>query len=645
MTVAAVRPTPAQPAFSRRETLFAVLMLVGVTFAAYANTFRVPFIFDDYLSIGENSTLRSFATAWAPPSGDGLTVSGRPLLNLSLALNWAISGEAVWSYHLVNLLIHVAAGGVLFDAVRRTLLRPRLAGRFGTDAMLIAAVAALLWLLHPLQTESVTYIIQRAESLAALMYLLTLWFFIRAMEPGASPRWLAAAWGCCLVGMTAKETMVSAPVMVLLYDRLFVAESWRELWERRRTFYFALVLSWALLAWLIIETGGRGGSVGFSGRVTLDAYALTQVGAIIHYLGLVFWPNGLAIDYGTGVVAGWQEVAWQGVLLLLLVGVTGWGLRRLRPAAYLGVLFFALLAPTSSFVPVQTQTMSEHRMYLPLAAVTVLVAAGLYRLAGRRGLLIGGLAGLALGSVTIARNQTYQTEIGIWEDVVAKRPGNARAWTILGTLYERADRLSEAQATLEHAVQLDPRNAEAQNNLGDVWLKLREWDQAIACYRRALELKPGQAQIMSNLGMALHQAGRVAEAVAQLEATLQAEPKLDSTRLYLAALLAKDGRLAEAAGHFALYVRARPGNADAHANYGNVLLALGRGPEGLREFETAVRLRPDDAVLHNNLGLALARAGRVADALPHFREAVRLKPDFTQAQRNAEHAAHSLGQR
>ena len=639
-------PAPVIPGRTRRETLLAVLLLVGATFAVYANTFAVPYLLDDFLSLPENVTIRHWLTAWSPPAGDGITVSGRPLLNFTFALNHAISGGEVWSYHLGNLLIHATAAGVLFGLVRRTLRGPGLAARFGTDAGWIALVAALLWALHPLQTESVTYLVQRAESLAGLMYLLTLWCFGRATEPGAPRAWLALTWLACLLGMAAKETMATAPVMVLLYDRAFVTATWREVWRLRGRFHLALAATWLLLLALVAITGGRGGTVSLTGAISVTSYALTQCYAIVHYLRLAFWPHPLVFDYGTLVATGWQAVWWQALLVLTLLAASLEAAWRHRPSGYLGLFFFAALAPSSSFVPVVTQTMSEHRMYLALAAVVLLVVIALYEWLGRRGLLLaGGALAVALGLTTVQRNTDYRTETGLWEDVVRKRPDNSRALTILGTLYEKQHRLDEALVILQAAVQINPENSEAWNNLGSVWLMRREWDRAIDSFRHALAINPDQPLVISNLGMTLNQAGRGDEAVGQLEAALRLDPDIDSTRLYLAALLAQKRRPAEAVVHFAAYLRRQPGDARVHATYGALLLGLGRGPEALVEFEVAVQLQPEDAELHNTLGVALARQGRLPEALPHFREAVRLKPDFTEALRNAEHASRTLERR
>ena len=218
----------------------AVLAVTAAAGLAYHNSFAGPFIFDDDSSIKDNPTIRSLAWAWWPPQGYGATVSGRPLLNFTLGINYAMSGTAVWSYHLVNLLIHTVAGGVLFDVVRRTLRQSGMAARFAGDSLPLALATALIWTVHPVQTEAVTYVIQRAESLVSLLYLLTLWCFVRSTEPGAPGKWRPLALAACLLGMAAKEVMVTAPVMVALYDRIFVAGSWRQVWARRGRFHLAL---------------------------------------------------------------------------------------------------------------------------------------------------------------------------------------------------------------------------------------------------------------------------------------------------------------------------------------------------------------------------------------------------------------------
>ncbi len=632
-------------------------MIGAAAVLAYHNSFSVPFLFDDVSSITGNQSIRELGTAWVPP--DGLTVSGRPLVNFTLALNYALSGYDVWSYHVLNLLIHVAAACTLLGIVRRTAMGVAIDGtrfpgprssdtaklRLSRDATWVALAVALLWTVHPLTTQSVTYIIQRAESLAALLLLLTVWCFIRSVEPGASRAWVGLTWFACLAGMAAKETMVAAPVVVLLYDRLFVAGSWREIRAKRWSRHLALAATWLVLIWLVAGTGGRAGTAGFGEGVTAGDYALTQIGAVAHYLRLAGWPHPLVFDYGTELARDGWEVGRAAVLVFPLLLGSLWLVWRGRVAGFLGAGFFVLLAPSSSIVPVVTQSMSEHRMYLPLAALVTLAVVGLHRIWGRGGLAVVGVASIMAGVATSARNDDYQTEETIWEDTVLKRPDNPRALTTLGSIYEKNDQLDLALPLLQRAVEIDPSYLEAQNNLALVWAKRGNYEQAVACYRRAVVLDPSQAMIWSNLGSALVELGRVEEGIDALEKAIVLRPDLASTRLHLASTLARHGRLAEAAAHLNRHLESSPHDAEARGQHGNVLAALGRLPEAVVEFEAAVRLQPGNAVWQNQLGMALAQSGKVREALARFQEAIRLRPDFAPARENAERAERALGAR
>jgi Flp pilus assembly protein TadD len=526
--------------------------------------------------------------------------------------------------------------------VRRTLLSPacRVAP---ADSTWLALVVAALWTWHPLQTESVTYVIQRAESLMGLFYLLTFWCFIRSVEPGASSRWALGAWVACLLGMLTKEVMVSAPLLVALYDRTFVAGSWREVWARRRGFYLALGGTWLALLGLVLSDTDKGGSTGFGmSGIPVSAYFFTQVQAIVHYLRLVFWPAPLILDYGGELVRDWTTVVWPGLLLVALGAASLRAAWRGRAAGFCGVLFFAVLAPTSSFMPLR-QTMAEHRMYLPLAAVLVMIVLPVYRLAGRRGAAVLAVVALGLGALTERRNQDYATNIGIYEDTVAKRPGNARAMALLGDYYRRAGRLDDARLMLERSLQVEPGVPEVFNNLGNVWQSLGEPAKAVVSFEAALALRPRDLAAMNNLGNALILAGRVPEGVAQLEAALRLAPDSWQTRFNLATMLAQGGHLPEAAAQFERLLQLRPADAEIRAAYSDVLQGLGRKAEAFEQLQEASRLAPTDADLHNRLGTALGRAGRLREALLQFEEALRLDPAHPSAAQNAERARRLLG--
>ena len=214
------------PFFIRWGGLVASCIMVLAALVAYHNSFSGSFIADDEWSITDNPTIRHFSSALSPPSHAG--VGGRPLLNLTYAFNYALGGLNVWGYHAFNLLVHALTGFTLFGIVRRTLLRPTLGKRFGVEAVPLALAVAVIWIVHPLQTEAVTFISQRAECLMGLFYLLTLYCFIRGLESGAPARWLTLSVAACFLGALSKEIIMTAPVLVLLYDRTFATGSFRE---------------------------------------------------------------------------------------------------------------------------------------------------------------------------------------------------------------------------------------------------------------------------------------------------------------------------------------------------------------------------------------------------------------------------------
>ena len=243
---------------------FMPLVLIVAGLLAYHNSFTGPFIFDDRLSIQENPTIRHLwpiSQPLSPPHAGAATVGGRPVINLSLAINYALGGLDVRGYHALNLGVHILAGLTLFGVVRRTLLQPRLRERFGAVANELALAVAVLWTVHPLQTESVTYIVQRAESIMGLFYLLTLYCFIRGAESPWPRVWYGLCLSACALGMASKQVMASVPLLVMLYDRAFVSRSFREAWRRRWPLYLALASTWILLGYLVFFHGSFGNAV------------------------------------------------------------------------------------------------------------------------------------------------------------------------------------------------------------------------------------------------------------------------------------------------------------------------------------------------------------------------------------------------
>ena len=592
----------------RRWLAAVALGLLGLV--AYANSFRVPLLLDDLVAIQDNPTIRSLRDPAAVllPSG-AVTTAGRPLLNLSLALNYAVGGAEVRGYHAVNLAIHLAAGLVLFGLVRRSLLLPGLRERWGATATGFAAATAAVWLVHPLHTSAVTYLSQRAESLAGLLYLLTLYGFVRAAGAEAARGWLAVSVGSCWLALATKEIAVTAPVAVLLFDRALASASWGEALRRRAGYYGALAGGWVLLAALMVHSrlGARG--VGFDQGLGVLAYAQTELVVVCRYLGLALWPHPLVFDYGPELRYSAATAVLPALALVAAAGgfaVRQW--RQARPAGLVAAMFFLLLAPTSTVVPIAGQPMAESRMYLPLAAVTVLLAGWAWHRAGKWrgvavGLLVVGLAGL-----THLRNRDYRSALSIWEDTIAKQPQSSRGqYNLSLELAKIPGREGEAVERVRQSLKLNPGDPQAHYHLGRLTLK-----------------QPGQAAAA---------AGHFAEAVRLRPTYADAHLELGN------ALAAVPGRLEQALASYRRAIELKPEGAEAYSNLGTELVRLpGRTREAIGYFERAVALRPGFAEGRYNLGVAYFLSGNAAGAVRELEAALRLNPNLPNARRVLERA-------
>lgn len=609
--------------------------LVLVALVAYHNSFSVPFLYDDVPTITENLSIRHLwpiGPVLSPPPD--ITSTGRPILNLSLAANYAAGGTAVWGYHALNLAIHILAGLTLFGLVRRTLLLPSLRGRFGDAALPLALAVAAIWTLHPLQTESVTYVVQRAESLMGLFYLLMLYGCSRGMDSPAPARWHVLAVAACLLGMATKEVMVSAPLMAFLYDRTFVAGTFREAWRKRWRLYLGLAGTWVLLGYLVVSTGGnRNGAFTLGIAISWWAHGLTQFQAVARYLWLSVWPHPLIFEYGIVGVRRAADILPYAPVVIALVVYTMVGLWRWPVIGFLGGWFLSILAPTS-LLPGVTQMIVEHRMYLGLAAVVAFVVLGVYALAGRRSVVIFLILAGGLGFMTWHRNNDYRSELSIWGDTVAKRPGSSVAHDSFGTALVNANRIPEGIEQFREALQVEPGYGEAHYNLALILARTGKTEEAIQHYEESLKTKPGYADTHNNLGNALVQVGRLPEAIAQYEEAIQLKPDYAKAHYNLGLALAQAGQPEAAIDQYKEALRLEPANADVYDDFGVALVSEAKMVEAIQRYEQALRIDPAHAKAHNNLGNALLWTGQIPQAIGHYEQALRVKPDYVDAQNN-----------
>jgi len=637
-----------------------LLGLAGLLLLAYSNSFQAALVFDNASVIGEDPRIRGGAPEniesilkgryWYGESARPATSPWyRPFTTFSYLVNYTIlgNGPRPAGYHWVNLALHefdvalVYALGLLI---------------FGEAAPAFALAA--IWGLHPLLTEAVTNIVGRAELLAAFGVLAGLLCHVKGASAAGWRRvaWLAGLAAAQAVGLFSKENGAVLPGIMLLYDLTWPE---RATWRRRAAAYAVVALP--IAAYLYLRSGAHIHMVvEFTENPLVSAgfwtTRLTAIKVIGKYLWLFVWPARLSADYTYNTVElfGWRLWNWEdaqalialaiclaAALLAVLLAVR-WR-RTGRPLFFFLVFFFVALAPASNVFILGGSTMAERFLYLPSVGLAGCVVAAVCALGRRRWLkppaaarvawAALGLVCLAFAARTYARNFDWRDERSLWASTVAVCPGSVRAHYSLGLALERdPDRLPEAIAEYETALQIQPDFVEAHNNLANALARLPgRMPEAIAEYQAALRIQPGRAAVHYNLATALAQTpGRLPEAIAEYQAALRIRPDYAEAHHALANALAQTpGRMPEAIAEYQAAMRMEPGRADVHYNLANALAQTpGRLPEAVAEYRAALRIEPDFLEARVNLATTLARMpGRMPEAIAEYEAVLRIRPD------------------
>lgn len=666
-----------------RQHLVILLLISLLAGLIYSNTLSSPYHLDDESNIVKNSQIRSLSNF--------LDFSGRRYVGfLSFALNYHLGKLNVFGYHLVNLLIHITNGFLVYMLVLLLLKTPRVLSPpslyTAQDRTWIALSTALLFTAHPIQTQAVTYIVQRFTSLAALFYLLAVVCYLKGRlaesEKGSRYLWYGGALGSTLLAMKTKEISYTLPFMILLVESIFF-QAFN--WKRWATMFFFL------LTLFIIPL-----SLSFTVGVTEDwllpreniligrtDYLFTQFRVIVTYLRLLVLPIEQNLDYDYPIYHSLLDppVFFSFLFFSALLGLAIYLLfySQFRLVAFGMIWFFLTLSIESSIIPI-SDVIFEHRLYLPsvgfmLAASTVIVG-----LLHPRKVMMGILIGVAvtiLSVTTYQRNIIWKDDVTLWEDVVKKSPHKPRAYNGLGSAYMDQERLEEAVEAFKTALTLKPGFVRARYNLGRVHIKQGRFQEAIQefktalilnpryahvyydlanaykelgrledadrAYKTALTLKPDLAEGYNNLGVVYYEQGRLSEASVAFEKAVQLKPDYEKAFYNLANVYKDLGRLEEAIQAYKNALTLNPDYADAHYNLGSAYIRLGRLEEAVQAYKATLTLKPDLAEAYNNLGAAYYQQGKLSEATVAFEKAVQLKPDYVRAHDNLGNVYLDLG--
>ncbi len=594
--------------------VMAVLAIAAVCLAAYSNSLHGPFTFDDAQNIEENQGLRWTQLSWSGvvnvirQSPD----SSRPVANLSFALNYLFGQYDVWGYHVVNVGIHLVSAMLVYllalAMVARAKPRDDLHLR-PSPSHWIALTAALIFVSHPIQTQAVTYIVQRMTSLCTLFYLAALLLYIYGRTTAVPRRrWTLWAGGlvCWVLALGSKQIAATLPLTILLYEWYFFQDLSIS-WAKKNARFGLLVLGLlGLVAWAYMGNEALDSLLdGYATReFTMGQRLLTQFRVVMLYLSLLVFPHPSRLNLNHHVIAS-ESLVEPITTLISVLGVFGLlGLavylaRRRRLVSFCLLWFFLNLVIESSVIALEM--VFEHRLYLPMFGFSLLVAWLLYDLAGVRSRWAIGVAAaicLLLAVGTYQRNRVWQDDLTLWSDVVSKSPLAARAQNNLGVALYELERFEEAGARFQDSLRIDPDYAKAHHNLGKFLAESGRPEEAVVHFEEALRSKPDFPEAHNNWGIALATLGRPEEAVV----------------------------------HYQEAVRIRPDHAKAHNNWGNALTALGRPEEAVVHYQEALEIKPDYANAHNNIAWLWATCPDVTirdggRALAHAKRAVQLAGD------------------
>lgn len=639
----------------------------ALAFAVYYVTLDYPFVLDDHGYIAENAKIRSLRNLWPP-------YDSRYFGFASFAVNYYLSGLNPMWFRATNIVIHIMNSCLVFLLVRRTIAVASMDApdeNTNTGAGM-AAITALIFALHPIQTQSVAYITQRFASLAALFYLASLVLFIRFRAVPASYDKKFALYALSILfavmAQKTKEISFTLPAVIVLYDFMFFGQ--KTGLKNRITALLPFILCLAIVPLGIFgpEIGlGAGWGEGEDTRMqqfyefaNLDRYGylITQFRVIVKYLRLLVLPVNQSMHYGNRLYTTILEpgVFLSLLLLLFMAGASVWllALYKKTKNIFLKIIpfgvfwFFITISIESSVVPIK-DVIVEHRLYLPSIGIFIVLAAGLtcmlkYLKAGKiLARLFIAVIIAALCAATYYRNLAWASDETLWKDAIRKFPENIEAYNNLAIFYNRTGLRQDAIKELKNALKISPNDAETHNNLAIVYGDKGDTEASLQEFKEALRLKPKDSLIRNNIGEAYEAKGMITEAIEEYKIAAAEAPRDYLPRYNIANAYLKKGLANEAEKELKEAIRLKRDFMAAHKNLALLYKNTGRIDEAIKEYEIALQFDRDDEFIHNDIGGLYAGKGLAEKAIDEFREALRIKKDFIEARKNLAIAYHDSG--
>ena len=632
--------------------LLLLVLLAALVFAVYSNSLQVPFLFDDISNIKENPHIQLAELSLKEIAEAALNspLRNRPVAYISFAFNYFLHGYEVFGYHLVNILIHLANGLLLYLFVKQTLRFPCILKRY-RQSKWIPFVTTFIWLVHPIHIQSVTYVVQRMNSLAVLFYMLSFILYIKARSVGPPKKSWALYIGSLLAGFLAfasKEISATLPAFIILYEWFFFQDLDRS-WLKRNLIRLLMLLPVLVLITILylgIHPLERILAAYEIRDFTLVQRVLTEFRVVVFYLSLLILPLPSRLNLQHDFVLSNSIVDPPSTLIaiitvVLLLGLSIFLARRDRLISFCILWFLGNLVIESSVIGLEI--VYEHRNYLPSMLTLLMIVSLALQYNRLQVYIIGVICSVALlfALWTYQRNYTWTDDLLLWQDSVDKSPLMARPRNNLANALSRRGQHAAAIEQLELAIQLRPGNARTHFNLANEYREAKKANEAVEHYTLAIKFLPDFVFAHNNLAVLLNDMGMIPQAIEHYLQALEIDPVFVEAHNNLGAAYAKQGDYQKALQYYEKALSLNPGDVYAQKNIASVynelgsqLAKQGMTSQAIEHYSQALRFWPDYADIHFNLGMQLAKQGMTSQAIEHYSQAIKIEPTFFEAHTN-----------
>lgn len=630
--------------------LLSITIILATGIIIYSNSFNCSFHFDDSNVID--------LTRGSERLGDWIDLyPGRPVSISTFFLNYHFHKLNVWGYHFVNLVIHLVNALLIRWLTLLTLSTPAMHSvAISRHRTVIAFLTGLLFVSHPLATQSVTYIVQRFASLATMFYLFSLALYIRGRlkQSNAITSYIlfGASIICAVLGMLSKEMVFTLPFAIILYEVFFLkTEAWKA--EAGKTIIPVFLIIFGMFIIIFFRNYSLDifnrvpPGQGYHYSISAKDYLFTQFSVIITYLKLFFFPINLNLDYDYPVSNSLFEMKTLFSLVLLLgIALAGiLSIKRYRLISFGIFWFFLTLSVESSILPISQNVIFEHRTYLPSFGFFLVLVTTPFYFVQEKYLKIGMVALLVVATInsvlTFQRNYIWKNEYTLWTDILKKSPNKARAWNNMGKALIDMNNHIEAIPYLDKAIELNPKYAAAYHNRAKARVKLLIYEGAISDYKKIIHLAANDADLFyyldiynTELGTIYGMSGKTDEAIRSFQDALSHNPNIEKVHYNLGVLLLGKNKSDEALKHFKRSMHLNPRREKVRLIAGSILVKQGKISDAVTLFKDELSIRPNNVEAYNDLGSAYYIQGKLENAVACYLKALQLDKKHTLASKN-----------